>query len=92
MLKVSDLNKLIIPNFPEISVDNILKKFKEDDEVKMHFPDFTDKQKPERKYLLGVLFTIQYDYMFKVIKHCHQARIIGDEIENSEWLKSSRIF
>ena len=52
MLKVSDINELIIPNYSEISVDNLWEKFKDDDEVKMYFPDFTDKQKPESIYLM----------------------------------------
>ena len=56
----------------------------DDDEVKMYFPEFTDKQRPERKHLLDVLSTIRSKNMHKFIKYCHQSRTIYDEIENSE--------
>ena len=84
MLKVIDVRELKVPNYPEISVENLWGNNKDDDEVKMYFPDFTEKQKPERKFLLDILSAIRYDYMCKVIKFTHQVRNLGEKVENNE--------
>ena len=74
MLKVSQLKKLKIPNYPEISVKGLWDKIKEDNEVQKYFPNFKVNQHPEKAFLFDVLSTIKGDYMKKVIQSSHDAR------------------
>ena len=84
MLKVEQLKKLKVPNYPEISVKGLWDKFKEDDDVKKYFPDFKPNQLPERRFLLDILSTVKRDYMKKVIMSSSQTRNRDENIQNNE--------
>ena len=84
MLKVEQLKKLKVPNYPEISVKGLWDKFKEDDDVKKYFPEFKPNQLPERRFLLDILSTVKRDYMKKVIMSSSQTRNRDENIQNNE--------
>ena len=84
MLKVEQLKKLKVPNYPEISVKGLWDKFKEDVDVKKYFPDFKPNQLPERRFLLDILSTVKRDYMKKVIMSSSQTRNRDENIQNNE--------
>ena len=84
MLKISELKDLNVPKYPEISIQNLWEKFKNQDDVMRYFPDYTETQQPERKYLIDVLKTIKYDYMVKVVDNAHKARNVESNIEDSQ--------
>ena len=87
MLKVSQLKKLKIPNYPEISVKGLWDKFKEDNEVQKYFLNFKVNQHPEKAFLFDVLSTIKGDYMKKLIQSSHDARNLDKNIQNGEMIE-----
>ena len=87
MLKVSQLKKLKIPNYPEISVKSLWDKYKEDNEVQKYFPNFKVNQHLEKAFLFDFLSTIKGDYMKKVIQSDHDARNLDKNIQNGEMIE-----
>ena len=57
-----ELVKIKIPNYTEISVKILWNKFKEDEEVLKYFPDYSEAQIPEKKFLIDILSIIKYEY------------------------------
>ena len=62
-------------------------KFKEDEEVLKYFPDYSEAQIPEKKFLIDILSTIKYEYMQKIIKTSHTARSLKDDIESGDFIE-----
>ena len=84
MLRISELKDLNVPMYPEISVKNLWDVFKHKDDVIRYFPDYSETQQPERRYLINILKTIEYDYMVKVIDNAHKVRNVDSNIEKSQ--------
>ena len=79
MLKVSEVIKVKVYNYLEISVKNYQQKFKRDKEIKLYFPEYSASQLPERNFLLEILSTLCHEYIVKVIESSHDARNIDED-------------
>ena len=66
------------------SVKKIWEKFKNDETFNCYFPDFSDNQKPEKKYLLTLLGTLKSDYAKLMIKESHKNREKENAVEKGE--------
>ena len=55
MLRISELKDLNVPMYPEISVKNLWEVFKNKDDFIKYFPDYSETQQPERRYLINIL-------------------------------------
>ena len=67
-------------------------KFKEDEEVLKYFPDYSEAQIHEKKFLFDILSTIKYEYMQKIIKTSHTARCLKLILRMAISLKLKRIY
>ena len=84
MLRISELKDLNVPMYPEISVNNLWEVYKSKDDVIKYFPDYSETQQPERRYLINIFKTIENDYMIKVIDNAHKVRNVDSNIEKSQ--------
>ena len=63
--KNNELNRVTLPHYSELSMNNLLNQVKDDNQVKRYLHDkFMDKKKPSRQFLIDIIGTI-YPGFFK---------------------------
>lgn len=72
---MKDLRAAFVPMYDELSVKAIYKEAIGDPELRLYFPDTTDKGRlPNREYFYNVLSTLQHEYLMTLIEHANQLR------------------
>ena len=84
MLKQDDVIKLHVPKYKELKVQALWNLVKDADEVFSYFPDYTDKQIPERDFLFKILSTIKTDIIRGMIKQSRDARSVVNQEDEDE--------
>ena len=69
-----EIARISVPNYPELSVDNMMKKCKNHEQVKRYLPDFTEKRKVEKEWLWHVLHKISPDFVKAAIREAQKHR------------------
>ena len=70
---------LVIPKFPELSVLKIWSLVKESEELMQFFPNYQNKQLPDRNFLLTILSTKYPDELRKLVYEAKLNRKKNDE-------------
>ena len=60
MLKQTHVVEIIIPRYAELRVENVWPLVKEIDEFMNYFPDCSQKQFPDRKFMYTILTTLRF--------------------------------
>ncbi len=78
-LKVTVVNKLIIPNYSELSVKDMYDDVMQDGDVAHYLPEvgIHSSKFPERDFFFGVLGTVKSQYLQEVIRQAHSKRYCG---------------
>ena len=70
LLCIAEVNFINVPIIEELSVLKVLAMIKDDDLIKMYFPDeFFTKKTPERKFFFDVINTVYEDFLPPLINH-----------------------
>ena len=64
-----DSNSVKPPCWPELGVKHIWPKVKQDKEVNVYFPNYSDHEFPPRDYFWNVLARIKPEFYQNLIKH-----------------------
>ena len=79
MLKQKDITIIEVPKYEKLSIAKIWTIVKETDDIFQYFPDYSNKQFPDRDYMFSILWTLRFDTMQKMIENAHKNR----ELENN---------
>ncbi len=68
-LKQNEVNQMLVPNYPEISVKNLYDDAMKDAEVSKYLPtrEQLSGKLPERAFFFGILCTLKMSYMTDII-------------------------
>ena len=76
MLKQKDITIIKVPKYKELSVTKIWTLVKETDDIFQYFPDYSNKQFPDRDYMFSILWTLRFDTMQKMIEKARKNRAL----------------
>ena len=84
LLKTSELNKINIPRYEELSVKNLYQDAMKDPDVSQYLPDLEQNSKkyPEREFFFNVLGSVKPDYLKLIVKESEQKRFTGSDDKN----------
>ena len=72
-MKKSDVQKITVPHYDELSVKNLWPNLKKDNEFTQFFPDkYTFDKGPPRQYIFDILNTLHPDYLQQVMNHANE--------------------
>ncbi len=91
LLKLTDVRWINVPLFDELSVIKIWPMTKEDEQIKMYFPNKLPKGRvPDREYFFNVLNTFQPVYVDQIIRHANDQRnSVSNEAQAKETIEVS---
>ena len=76
LMKKTDVAKISVPMYDELSVRNIFPQFTKDAAFMSYFPDKLPKGKgPARDYFFNILNTLHPDYLQQVMHHANEQRM-----------------
>jgi hypothetical protein len=73
-----------VPKYPELSVDKIWPKVADMPDVSIYFPNYSQKQFPQREYLWNVLFTIRPEGVCTLIQKARENRSVSSSPSSEE--------
>ena len=74
MLKQTHVVEIIDPGYAELRVENIWPLVKENEDFMNYFPDYSQKQLPDRKFMYLILATIRFDELKGMIDGARKNR------------------
>ena len=83
MLKQNEVIKIIVPRYEELKVEQVWPLIKEIDDLMLYFPDYGDKQYPDRKFMYSILGTIRFEQLKTMVEGARTNRSITEE-ENDD--------
>ena len=72
------------PKYNELKVLTLWEYAREIEALYCYFPDYNEKQLPEREYLFKILSTVETDAMKKLIKQARESRSIVNQENDDE--------
>ena len=82
--QVKEVTIIDIPKYEELSVKNIWPFVKAaDDDLCEYFPDYSDKQIPDRDFMFSILWTFRYSVNEKMVEDACKNRTLANK-ENEE--------
>ena len=85
-MKNSRITEIIVHRYPELSVEQIWPMIKDFDDIAIYFPDYAEKQKPDRDYMYSILSTLRYDELKKVVVNARKKRAKENELIDDEFV------
>ena len=82
MLKQEQIKEIIVPRYKELAVDKIWSLIKETDDLMAYFPNYRDKQKPDRRFMFAILSTLRHEVLKDVVAGARKNRSIETEDKN----------
>ena len=86
MIKQGDVIKIIVPRYKELSVDKIWEMISEIDDLMLYFPDYKEKQKPDRHFIFAVLSTLRHDVLKDIVSSARNNRSIENEDREDDFV------
>ena len=83
MLKQNEVIKIIVPRYEELKVEQVWPLVKEIDDLMLYFPDYGDKQYPDRKFMYSILGTLRFEQLKTMVEGARTNRSITEE-ENDD--------
>ena len=78
LLHLSEVKRVNVPLFDELSVVNLWPMMKDDEEFMKFFPSKMAKGRvPDREYFMNVLNTVRGPFIQELIMHAHKERTSG---------------
>ena len=73
LLKKTQVNKIAVPHYDELSVKSLWPQFAKDAEFTLYFPDkYPVGKGPPRQYFFDILNTLYPEYLEQVMKHANE--------------------
>ena len=83
MIKQKDVTTIEVPRYEELSVSKIWILIKEADDLLQYFPEYSNKQVPDRDFIFSILWTLRFSTMQKMIIDALKKRALeNNENEN----------
>ena len=83
LMKKSEVQRVAVPHYDELSVKNLWPKLAKDDEFIQYFPDkYPAGKGPPRQYFFDILNTIHPEYLEQVLQHANKQRMAADGANN----------
>ena len=91
LLELKDVRWINVPLFDELSVIKIWPMTKEDEKIKIYFPNKLPKGRvPDREYFFNILNTFQPVYVDQIIRHANDQRnSVTNEAQAKETIEVS---
>ena len=76
MFKQRDITIFDVPRYEELSVSKIWPLIKEAADILEYFPDYSNKQLPDREYMFSILSTLRFSVIEKMVNDARKNRSI----------------
>ena len=86
MIKMSDMTEAIVPRYREFSVKSIWPLIKAVDELNINFPDYTDHQLPDRRFMFVILGTFRHNELISMIDNAREQRAITQNQPSEDYV------
>ena len=73
---------IFVPKYYELSTKNVWQLIKDLDEVSVYFPDLSESQLPDRKFMWTVLSTVKENLATNIVNNARLNRSLG--VQNDE--------
>ena len=83
---MSEITEIIVPRYKEFSVKNIWPFVKEVDELSIYFPDYTEHQLPDRRFMFVILGTFKYEQLLNMIDNAREQRSISQQQPSEDYV------
>ena len=77
---------MAVPHYPELSVGEIWPLIQDVSDILIYFPDYTDKQKPDRDYMYSILASTRYEILKNVVENARKNRAKENIIMDDEYV------
>ena len=92
MIKIEKVSLKVIPRYKELSVKNIWEYIREVEEIYQYFPDYTEKQLPERDYLFAIVSTLRPDSLDSLVSDARKKRSLNENPELEDFVEITKSF
>ena len=86
MLKQTHVIDMIIPRYNELKVINIWSLVKEVDELMSYFPDYEQKQLPDRNFMFLIFGTLRHDELKAMVEGTRKSRVFKEEKPDDDFV------
>ena len=86
MLKQKEVTIIDIPKYEELSVKNIWPLVKAANDLCEYFPDYSDKQVPDRDFMFSILWTFRYDVIEKMVEDARKNRALASNENEGQFV------
>ena len=77
---------MIIPRYNELKVINIWPLVREVNELMSYFPDYEQKQLPDRKFMFSILGTLRPDELKAMVEGARKSRALKEEKPDDDFV------
>ena len=91
VFKLGEVSHINVPKLDELSVSNILKMTKDDEELKMYFPDeYYKKLTPERVFFFNIINTVYPQFLSSLISNANSQRMrVDDQYQQEQTIEAT---
>ena len=86
MLKQKEVAIIDIPKYEELSVKNIWSLVKAANDLCEYFPDYSDKQVPDRDFMFSILWTFRHDVIEKMVEDARKNRALASNENEGQFV------
>ena len=86
MIKQDKIIELHVPQYKELSVQNIWPMVKEVEDLMLYFPDYEGKQLPCWTHLFAILSTLRYKDVNNMISNARKNRALENQDDEDEFV------
>ena len=87
MLKQSQVVEIIVPRYAELRVDKIWPLVNEIENLTCYFPDYSQKQQPDRKFMYSILATFRFNELKGMVEGARRNRALVEEKQDDNFIQ-----
>ena len=89
-LKTDQVNMIFVPRFKELATKKVWEAFREHEYVSQYFPDYTNKQVPDRVFMWTILSSVAEKYAINIVHNARYSRSLVNEDEESNLIEITK--
>ena len=85
-MKQSKVIEIIIPRYNELKVSNVWPLMNDTDDLMDYFPDYDQKQLPDRRFMYSILATFRYDELNGMVNGARKNRALNEDNQDEDFV------
>ena len=81
-----------MPRYAELSVQEICPLIKDAEELMIYFPDYLERQTPDRDYMFSILATTRYEKLKRTVENASKQRTKENLVSEDQFIIIEKIF